>query len=196
MSIVTLVSGGLDSTLAACLAKEEGVRQFPLFIDYGQRARERELAACRLAMAKLGLPEPQVADLSGYGRLIRSGLTDTGLRVIEDAFTPGRNMLFLLTAAAHAMQTMADAVSIGLLHEGTSLFPDQTSAFLVDAEHMIERCMGRSIRVLAPLAMFHKPDVVELARSKGISGTYSCHMGGATPCMDCISCNEFKFKEA
>lgn len=196
MSIVTLVSGGLDSVLVACLAKEEGVRQFPLFIDYGQRARERELAACRLNMARLALPEPQVADLSGYGRLIRSGLTDTKLRVIEDAFTPGRNMLFLLTAAALAMQTGADAVSIGLLHENTSLFPDQTSAFLSDAEHMIQRCMGRSIRVLAPLAMFRKHDVVELAQSKGITDTYSCHMGGSTPCMDCISCNEFKFKEA
>lgn len=195
MSIVTLVSGGLDSTLVACLAKEEGVQQYPLFVDYGQRARERELAACRSAMARLGLPDPQVADLSGYGRLIRSGLTDTGLRVIEDAFTPGRNMLFLLTAAAYAMQMNADAISIGLLHEDTSLFPDQTTAFLVDAEQMIERCMGRRIRVLAPLSMFHKYEVVELARSKGISGTYSCHLGGATPCMDCISCNEFKFKE-
>ena len=196
MSIVTLVSGGLDSTLVACLAKEEGVHQFPLFVDYGQRARERELTACRQAMASLALPEPQVADLSGYGRLIRSGLTDTGLRVIEDAFTPGRNMLFLLTAAALAVQKMADAVSIGLLHEDTSLFPDQTSAFLANAEQMIELCMGRRIRVLAPLAMFHKHEVVELAQSKGISGTYSCHMGGAKPCMDCISCNEFKFKES
>lgn len=196
MSIVTLVSGGLDSTLVACLAKEEGVYQFPLFIDYGQRARDRELAACRLAMASLALPEPQIAELSGYGRLIRSGLTDSGLRVIEDAFTPGRNMLFLLTAAALAMQTTADAVSIGLLNEDTSLFPDQTAAFLANAEQMIERCMGRRIRVLAPLAMFHKHEVVELARSKGISGTYSCHMGGAAPCMNCISCNEFKFKEA
>lgn len=195
MSIVTLVSGGLDSTLVACLTKEEGVQQYPLFVDYGQRARERELAACRSAMTRLGLPDPQVAELSGYGRLIRSGLTDTSLRVIEDAFTPGRNMLFLLTAAAYAMQMNADAVSIGLLHEDTSLFPDQTTAFLGDAEQMIERCMGRSIRVLAPLSMFHKHEVIELAGSKGIFGTYSCHLGGATPCMDCISCNEFKFKE-
>lgn len=196
MSVVTLVSGGLDSTLIAYLAKEEGIHQFPLFIDYGQRARERELAACRQAMARFALPEPQVAELAGYGRLIRSGLTDAGLRVIEDAFTPGRNMLFLLTAAALAIQERADAVSIGLLHEDTALFPDQTSAFLAQAEQMIERCMGRRIQVLAPLAMFHKREVVELARSKGISGTYSCHMGGTTPCMDCISCNEFKFKEA
>lgn len=196
MSTVTLVSGGLDSTLVAKLAQEEGLRQYPLFVDYGQRARDRELAACRRAMSSLNLPEPQVANLSGFGALIRSGLTDTRLHVVNDAFTPGRNMLFLLTAAAHAYQVDADAVSIGLLHEDTSLFPDQTSDFLRDAHCIIKRCMGRNIRVLAPLAAFHKQDVVALAREKGIRNTYSCHVGGEEPCGACIACNEFKFEGA
>lgn len=195
MSIVTLVSGGLDSTLVAKLAQEEGLRQYPLFVDYGQRSRGRELAACRRAMADLNLPEPKVADLSGFGTLIRSGLTDPKLHIVEDAFTPGRNMLFLLTAAAYAYQVDADAISIGLLHESTSLFPDQTSAFLHDAEDMIMRCMGRSIRVLAPLTAFHKTDVVALAKQKGIQNTYSCHMGDKEPCGACIACNEFNFEE-
>jgi 7-cyano-7-deazaguanine synthase len=195
MSIVTLVSGGLDSTLIAKLAQEEGLRQYPLFIDYGQRSRDRELSACRRAMADLSLPEPKVADLSGFGAIIRSGLTDPKLHIVEDAFTPGRNMLFLLTAAAYAYQVDADAVSIGLLHENTSLFPDQTSAFLHDAEEMIRRCMGRSIRVLAPLAVFYKADVVALAKHKGIQNTYSCHMGGEKACGKCIACSEFKFEE-
>lgn len=195
MSIVTLVSGGLDSTLMAHLAKEEGVEQFPLFIDYGQRARDRELAACRSAMAAIGLPEPRVAKLSGFGELIRSGLTDTTLSVVQDAFTPGRNLLFLLTGAAHACQVGARATSIGLLHEDTSLFPDQTSAFLTESELMLSRCMGRPIQVLAPLAQFHKRDVVELARQKGLTGTYSCHSGSEDPCGVCIACREFEFEE-
>jgi 7-cyano-7-deazaguanine synthase len=191
MSIVTLVSGGLDSTLVAYLAREEGIQQFPLFVDYGQRSREQELAACRRAMVDLGLPDPTVASLSGFGTLIRSGLTDRDLHVVNDAFTPGRNMLFLLVAAAHAFQNHADSVSIGLLHESTTLFPDQTSAFLVDAERLIARCMGRQIRVIAPLSSFRKAEVVALAREKGISGTYSCHVGGKSPCGECISCKEF-----
>jgi len=195
MSIVTLVSGGLDSTLVAKLAQEEGVRQYPLFIDYGQRSLDRELAACRRAMIDLNLPEPKVANLAGFGALIRSGLTDKKLHIVEDAFTPGRNMLFLLTAAAYAYQVNAEAISIGLLHEDASLFPDQTSAFLCDAERMLERCMGRVIRVLAPLAAFHKIDVVSLAREKGIQNTYSCHFGEEAPCGICIACNEFKFGE-
>ncbi len=196
MSLVTLVSGGLDSTLVAYLAKEEGLEQYPLFIDYGQCSRDRELEACRKAMVRLGLTGPEVADLSGYGALIRSGLTDPSLRVLEDAYTPGRNMLFLLTAAAYAYQREADTVSIGLLHEETALFPDQTSAFLREAESLITHSMGRKIRVVAPLAAFAKREVVELARIKGITDTYSCHLGSQEPCGDCIACNEFKFEEA
>lgn len=134
MSIVTLVSGGLDSTLVAVLAREEGLEQYPLFVDYGQRAKNKELAACRAVLARLGLPDPKVAELGGFGSLIRSGLTDPTLRVLDDAFTPGRNLLFLLLASAYAAQRGADAVSIGLLHEDVSLFPDQTNAFLVQAE--------------------------------------------------------------
>lgn len=193
MSIVTLVSGGLDSTLVVKLAQEEGLSIYPLFIDYGQRALEKELSACREAMNKLELPAPEVASLGGYGKLIKSGLTDTSLDIIEDAFTPGRNMLFLLTAAAYAHQKNADAISIGLLHESTSLFPDQTSTFLVMAENLIQLIMGRKIKVLAPLSSFTKQDVVTLASEKGIKNTYSCHFGAATPCGNCIACNEFKF---
>ena len=195
MSIVTLMSGGLDSTLVAHLAAQAGVRQYPLFIDYGQRARDRELAACRRALECIGLPPPMIADLSGFGKLIRSGLTDSGLHIIEDAFTPGRNMLFLLTASAYAYQVRADAVSIGLLNEDTMLFPDQSRAFLRKAESMIGVCMGRPISILAPLADFHKADVVALAKAKGIAGTYSCHTGDEAPCGMCIACKEFEFEE-
>ena len=69
MSIVTLVSGGLDSTLVALLARDEGLEQYPLFVDYGQRAKDKELSACRAVLARLGLPEPKVAELIGFDPL-------------------------------------------------------------------------------------------------------------------------------
>ena len=196
MSIVTLVSGGLDSLLVACLAKEEGLNQFPLFVDYGQRARDQEYDACVKGMTRLGLPQPVTADLAGFGRLIRSGLTDTSQRVYEDAYTPGRNMLFLLAAAAYAAQVGADAISIGLLHEDTSLFPDQTGAFLRSAEATLTLAVAKRVRVLAPLATFDKRDVVRLAEDKGLTGSYSCHLGEAKPCGACIACREFQFEGA
>lgn len=194
--IVTLVSGGLDSTLLAVLAQEEGLEQYPLFINYGQRALDQELTACKRSMTKLGLPEPQMADLAGFGALIRTGLTDSSKRVLEDAYTPGRNMLFLLTAGAYACQVGADTVSIGLLNEKTSLFPDQTQEFLLEAEKMLRLAVAREISVIAPLSEFFKKDVVELAKKKGVTSTYSCHLGAEEPCGACIACNEFKFEGA
>jgi 7-cyano-7-deazaguanine synthase len=193
MSIVTLASGGLDSTLMAILAREAGTQQFTLFVDYGQRSAAHELAACRRSMLAHGLPAPTVADVSGFRNLVRSGLTDSKLHIVEDAFTPGRNLLFLLLGAAHAYEVGADAVAIGLLKEETCLFPDQTTPFLRLAESMLSESMGREIKVLAPLREFFKCDVVELARIKGIKDTYSCHAGGDSPCGVCISCREFQF---
>jgi 7-cyano-7-deazaguanine synthase len=193
MSIVTLVSGGLDSTLVACLAKEAGNPQHPLFIDYGQRSKEKELDACRRAMALIGLGSPEVAELSGFGKLIRSGLTDRGLRVLEDAYTPGRNMLFLLTGAAYAERLGAEAVAIGLLHDQTCIFDDQRSDFLNAVEGLLRMAIGRPIEIIAPLKEFHKRDVVELAKEKGLTGTYSCHLGEDAACGKCIACLEYRF---
>lgn len=193
MSFVNLVSGGLDSTLVGVMAKEEGIEHFPLFIDYGQRAARKEWETCEFVHDALGLPGPTRMDLSGFGRVIASGLTREELDVRADAFTPGRNLMFLLMGSAHAYQQGASSVAIGLLAERFSLFPDQKPQFVTQAEVTISAALGRSIKVLTPLIEFGKADVVRLAQIKGITGTYSCHTGNSEPCGRCIACLEFQF---
>lgn len=195
MSFVSLVSGGLDSTLIGVLAKEEGIEHFPLFIDYGQRAARKEWETCKLVHEALGLPVPMRMDLSGFGHVIASGLTREELDVKSDAFTPGRNLMFLLMGSAYAYQKGASAVAIGLLAEEFSRFPDQQPQFVMQAEATIATAMGRQIKVLTPLIEFGKADVVRLAQAKGITGTYSCHTGNSKPCGRCIACLEFQFDE-
>lgn len=196
MSIVTLVSGGIDSSLMAILAREEGIVQYPIFIDYGQLAHDKEWAACRYVCKVYDLPEPTRVDLSGFGRNILSGITDRSRDIFQDAFLPGRNLLFLLVGAAFAVQFCADAVSIGLLSEKTQIFPDQTEAFLTQAEEMIRLAMGKRIKILAPLRSFYKSDILMLAQKYEVTGTYSCHSGMAEPCGKCVSCNEFLSAQA
>jgi 7-cyano-7-deazaguanine synthase len=191
VSFVNLVSGGLDSTLIGMMASENQIDHYPLFIDYGQRAARMEWETCKAVHNHLGLPAPTKMDLSGFGRVIASGLTSKQLHVKEDAFTPGRNLMFLLMGSAYAYQLGVSSVAIGLLAEQFSLFPDQRSLFLSKAESAIESAMGRHIRVLTPLIEFGKADVVRLANAKGVSGTYSCHIGDAQPCGRCIACLEF-----
>lgn len=191
MSLVNLVSGGLDSTLVGVMAKEEGFTVHPLFIDYGQRASQKEWDTCQYVHSQLELPTPTRMDLSGFGRVIHSGLTSVEMDVKEDAFTPGRNLMLLLMGSSYAYQVGASSVSVGLLSERFSLFPDQQSEFIAQAERAIELALGRRIQVAMPLVEFSKADVVLLAQKKGITGTYSCHVGNNEPCGRCISCLEF-----
>jgi 7-cyano-7-deazaguanine synthase len=195
MSIVTLVSGGLDSTLMAALANEDGIRQFPLFINYGQLSASREMAACKRNLKRIGLPAPENLNISGFGQLISSGLTDRTKRVFEDAFTPGRNLMFLLAGAAYGYQIGAEAVAIGLLDERLSIFPDQTRDFITRSEALIGQALGQAFKILTPLMEFSKADVVSLAKARGIERTYSCHAGTARPCGICVACREFAASE-
>jgi len=190
MSFVNLVSGGLDSTLIGVMAKEQKIVSYPLFIDYGQRAVEKEWAACIKVHEVYNLPKPQRMNLSGFGEIIISGLTSKAKDVKNDAFTPGRNMLFILAASAYAFQRKSDAIAIGLLAEKYSLFPDQTQRFVIAAEEAIRLSMGRTIKVTVPLAEFSKSDVIQAAKERNIYGTYSCHFGNSNPCGYCISCAE------
>jgi 7-cyano-7-deazaguanine synthase len=133
-------------------------------------------------------------NIAGFGDTIKSGLTSKKLDVVADAFLPMRNLLFLICGAAHAYKKGAAAVLIGLLNEGTHLFPDQTERFVSSASKAITIALGRPIEVRAPLRQFLKQDVVEIAKSLGIRDTYSCHRGGARPCGTCIACREFATK--
>ena len=95
--------------------------------------------------------------------------------------------------AVVAFQLGVSSVAIGLLAQKFSLFPDQRSPFLYQAELAIASAMGRQIKMLTPLIDFGKEDVVRLADSKGITGTYSCHTGDSEACGQCIACLEFQF---
>lgn len=191
MKVVTLVSGGLDSTVMSLLIKEEGLEQFPLFVDYGQLNLEREKTACFANFLKHGLPQPKVIQLPGYGAFFSCGLTDPSKRILEDVFLPGRNMLFLLCAAALAYEVKGDALAVGFLDERLSLFPDQRRDFADLAGTLLSQIMSRPIKVLTPLIYFNKAEVLAIAKERGIRGTYSCHAGTPEPCGICVACKEY-----
>src|SRR5258708_7156485 len=130
MSLVVLMSGGIDSSVSAALAIEDGIDVIPVFVNYGQRANGRELAASRAICSKLGIGEPEVVDLSGFGVSIPSGLPRTDLDLHDDAFLPGRNLLLLLAGASVAFSRGAAGVVIGLLDDSVAIYPDQRGEFI------------------------------------------------------------------
>jgi 7-cyano-7-deazaguanine synthase len=192
MTIITLVSGGIDSLVMAKIIKEEGEKQYPLFIDYGQLAREKEWAACKRILSMSSLPEPIKVDLSGYGKLISSGITDPTKDIYNKAFLPGRNLLFLLIGSSFAQYMGADKVAIGLLSEKSHLFPDQTESFIVNANVAINSALGGYFTIVTPLMNFSKGEVLKLGKhfNLPLHETYSCHSGSDKYCGKCISCKE------
>lgn len=192
IKLVTLVSGGIDSTVMSIMAKEQDFEIYPLFIDYGQLGAKLEWQACTYNHSKHKLPKPQKMVLKGFGKVIRSGITDRKLRIKEDAFLPGRNSLFLLAAASYAYQKKSQNIAIGLLSERFKLFPDQSTDFIQTAEKFLFSELDYKIKILTPLMRFNKAEVMKIAKAKKINKTYSCHAGNSVPCGKCISCLEIK----
>jgi 7-cyano-7-deazaguanine synthase len=189
MRIVALASGGVDSSVMMLLLKKEGHELFPLFIDYGQLAREKEWIACQNICRYLGL-EPHRMDISGFGKSVASGITNSKFDIEKDAFLPTRNLLFLTLGAAYGFARSANVIAIGLL--SNPIFPDQTVGFIQAAERTISISLGVDIKILAPSISLDKFDTLRLARKYGLPLhlTYSCHLGDEEPCGRCISCKE------
>jgi len=192
MTVISLVSGGIDSLVMAKIIEEEGEKQIPLFIDYGQLAKEREWEACKKTLKICNLPEPIKVDLNGYGKLMPTGITDTAQDIIKNAFLPGRNLLFLVVGSSYAHFKGINKVAIGLLSEESHLFPDQTEKFIVNANFAINSALDDNITIVTPLITFSKKDVLKLAKHFKIPlyETYSCHSGQKIYCRKCISCKE------
>lgn len=192
MTIITLVSGGIDSLVMAKIIEKEDEEQIPLFIDYGQLAADKEWEACKNIFIKSKLPEPVKVNLSGYGKLIPSGITDASKEIYDEAFLPGRNLLFLVVASSYGHSKAAKKVAIGLLKEEFHLFPDQTGRFIVNANVAVNEAMDDDISIVTPLINFTKDEVIKLAKKYDLplDNTYSCHSGRDSYCGECISCKE------
>jgi 7-cyano-7-deazaguanine synthase len=139
----------------------------------------------------LGIRAPLELDLSHFGRTLATGLTDPTKDVVEDAFTPCRNLLFIVTAAAIGYKYGIDKIVMGLLSEKTAIFPDQSDEFIRDAENAIASALGVRFTIALPLRDFIKAEVVELGKQLGVTDFYSCHAGTEIPCGKCIACSEY-----
>jgi 7-cyano-7-deazaguanine synthase len=129
------------------LLRERGLSALPVYVNYGQRNLEREWGALLGACVAHGFPQPVRFDFPSFGSIIKTGLTDEALRVNEDAFTPTRNLLFLVLAGAVASSRGGIRnIVVGLLSERTAIFPDQSDRFLKATESVLTEALGEDER--------------------------------------------------
>lgn len=199
---VALVSGGLDSMVAAALAREAGFDLLALSIDYNQRHR-LELAAARRIADYLGARRHIVLpiDLSAFGG---SALTDDiavpkgGVGAdIPITYVPARNTIFLSLALGWAEAAGARDLYIGVNALDYSGYPDCRPEFIEAFEAMAALATkagvaGDRFRVHAPLQRMTKADIVREAARLGLDAamSWSCYdpSPGGVHCGLCDSC--------
>ncbi len=197
---VILLSGGLDSTTAAWLAKESQFDLFALSFDYGQRHRKELDAAARVARAldvrqhqivRMNLGDWSDSSLTGQGE-IPNEPTDG----IPSTWVPARNHIFLAVASGYAEVVGASAIYIGVSEVDYSGYPDCRGEFLnafqqaanMASKQFVEQ--GRSVPVIAPFLHVTKAGIVRLGLKLGVDYglTWSCYQGDEAPCGACDSC--------
>lgn len=200
---IVLVSGGLDSMVAAGLAREAGYRIFALTIDYNQRHRIELAAAARVARAlaaerHIVLP----VDLSAFGG---SALTDAAIAVPKDCvdgtipptYVPARNTIFLSLALGWAEAVGARDLVIGVNALDYSGYPDCRPGFIAAFEAMAAEATkagveGQAFRVHTPLIAMTKAQIATEAARLGLDAgmSWSCYdpTPDGRPCGQCDSC--------
>ena len=195
---VVLLSGGLDSTTVAAIAKAQGFRLLALTVDYNQRHRIELDHAARVADA-IGVERHIVLplDLRGFGG---SALTDD-IAVPKDGVQPGipvtyvpaRNTIFLSVALGWAEAAGAKDLFIGVNALDYSGYPDCRPAFIAAFEAMANvATKDGGFTVHAPLKHMTKADIVREAGVLGVDLglTWSCYdpTPEGRPCGTCDSC--------
>ena len=199
---VVLLSGGLDSMVAADLAREQGFAVLALTIDYQQRHRVELEAAARIARhlsaaRHIVLP----LDLRQFGGSALTADIDVpkggvGSDIIPPTYVPARNTIFLSLALAWAEAAGATDLFIGVNALDYSGYPDCRPAFITAFEQLAELATksgveGRGFRIHAPLLHMSKADIVTEAARLGLDAglSWSCydpHQG--RHCGLCDSC--------
>ena len=199
---VVLLSGGLDSMVAAGLARERGFALNALTIDYGQRHR-REIDAARAIAGALGARRHVVLplDLRQFGG---SALTDdlavpkSGLAEgIPVTYVPARNLIFLSLTLGWAEALGARDIFIGVNALDYSGYPDCRPEFIASFTETARLATrdgveGRPFAIHAPLQHWSKARIAQEACRLGLDPamSWSCYdpAPGGRACGLCDSC--------
>lgn len=203
---VVLASGGLDSTVAAAVAKRDGCQLFLLTVSYGQRHRIEVERAGQVARA-LGAADHRIVDLDlrAFGgsaltsdQPVPKDRTEAERRQgIPSTYVPARNTIFLALALAYAETVGASAVYIGANVLDYSGYPDCRPEFLRAFEQVARLgtkvgAEGGTIEIRAPLLHLSKAEIIKLgmALQAPLHLTHSCYdpAENGAACGRCDSC--------
>ena len=201
------MSGGLDSTTTAAIARSEGFELFGLTVSYGQR-HNFELTAARRVGEFFHLKDHKFIniDLSSFGG---SALT-ADIPVPKDrseeqigqgvpvTYVPARNTVLLSLALAYAETIGAFDIYLGVNSVDYSGYPDCREEFIEAFEKTANVATAAAVEgrgafcIHAPLMKLDKGEIIARGLSLGVdySLTHTCYDPDAQgrSCGHCDAC--------
>ncbi len=197
---IVLVSGGMDSCVAAAIAAGKGEAAF-LHVNYGQKTEARELKAFSDIADFYGVGDRLIVDVSHLKAIGGSALTDNSIEVprgdlkktdIPVTYVPFRNAHLLAIAISWAEVLGAKEVYIGAVEEDSSGYPDCRREFFDAFEKAaaLGTRPGSAVSIVTPLIRMRKSDIVKkgLALGAPLNLTWSCYRDEREACGECDSC--------
>ena len=201
MRAVILVSGGMDSCVAAAIAKKNGHELCFLHLNYGQRTENRELMAFHNIADFYDVKDRLVVDISHLAQIGGSCLTNHTIDVpaadleneeIPISYVPFRNANILSAATSWAEVLGANALYIGAVEEDSSGYPDCRRSFYDAFEKTIDEGTkpDTHINIITPLIKLSKKEIILKGHAlhAPINLSWSCYERENIPCGKCDSC--------
>jgi 7-cyano-7-deazaguanine synthase len=194
---VVLLSGGMDSVAVLHWAKPRYPKLVAFLFDYGQPNRDQELTAAGTLARQIGVPTASIvlADALPRGRGILKSIEDhDGLTEgLSPAFVPGRNLLFITSAAAHGSVHFPSGnfdIVIGANGQDAKRFPDCSHGALIKLSQALRHGVAREINVVAPYVDRTKEQILrslDAPALEAVARSWSCYRNSG-PCRACSAC--------
>ena len=198
---LVVIYGGQDSTTCLYWAMDRFGHSAvdTVTFDYGQRHHVELDCAARVAEFA-GVPNTCLP-IDTFAALGGDALTDPDVEVasgtdettgLPNTFVPGRNLIFLTFAAAHAWQRGIRHLVTGVAQTDYSGYPDCREGTITALQHALRLGMESDVCIHTPLMHLSKKETVELARDLGalpaMALTHTSYNGERPPCGQCAAC--------
>ncbi len=194
---IIALSGGIDSAVAAAIAKKEGYELYFLTVNYGQKNIKKELYNSKKLAKIFGAKEHKIINMKWLGELGNSGITDINIHFenVSDDFiyVPYRNTCIIDACVAWAETIDADVIYTGS-EAGPWICPDNSPEYYKKVNALVNEAtkLNKKIKVFAPLNYVDKEGSVR----KGIElnvpfeYTWTCVARDDKACGVCQPCRD------
>jgi 7-cyano-7-deazaguanine synthase len=198
--IVSILSGGMDSTTLTYDLALSGNEVFAISFNYQQK-HVRELECAKATCKKLNIPH-KIVDISSISSILQgSSLTSPDIPTphgkydeenMKQTVVPNRNMIMISLATAYAISIGATEVYYGAHAGDHAVYMDCRPEFVSKLQEVIKICDWNKVELKAPYLNLDKGDIAIIGKMLHVDyeNTTSCYEGKETPCLKCGSCDE------